>query len=91
MYSVMSLPSTPVMAVVVVVAPVISGAACANTSKIAPMPSSLIVAKASRSSSGASTVSGIGGILPSSPNSASALTIRGSERGSVARVDSGSA
>ena len=54
---------------VVVTPSVISGQPCANTSKIAPMPSSLIAAKASRSSNGESTVSAISRCLPSSPNS----------------------
>src|SRR5271168_3907 len=91
MYSVTSLPSSPVIVVVVVVTPSASGAPDAKASSTAPTPASHISAYASRSASGASMVSGTTGMLASSPNCANAATIRGSDRGSVPIEQSGSA
>ena len=89
--SVMSLPSTPVIVLVDVVTEPAPGGSSASSSKIAPMPSSLMAANAWRSSIGESQVRPLAGSLPSRPNRENTSTMRGSDRGSLPSVDSGSA
>ncbi|SHW11862.1 Uncharacterised protein [Mycobacteroides abscessus subsp. abscessus] len=91
MNSVISLSSAPVMVVVEVVTPAAAGACSPNILSTAPVPCSAKFENSTRCASGASTVRGASGSRPSMPNAASALTMRGSARGSVPMVQSGSA
>ena len=91
MYNAMSLPSTPAIDVVMVTTPLGLGMFCANASITAPIRFSVAATMASRSAIGESGVTDGTGMCPSSPNGASALTMRGSARGSVPMVQLGSA
>src|SRR5208283_5063237 len=88
-YRVRSWPSPPGMVTVVVVTPSTIGIPWANDSNTVPIISSISAVKASRSSSGESTVTGSSADRASMPNGAKVLTILGSERGSVPSEQSG--
>src|SRR5919201_6211722 len=85
----MSLPSTPRMASFECATPGTGGRSAMSAAKNCSNPSSAAAMKSSRASIGSSGDTGAGAASPSMSCAAIALTIRGSERGSVRNSYSG--